>query len=106
MVIDLPAPRAGRIAAFDTRQLGLAVVALGGGRLRSDQAIDPAVGFTDIVEQGAAVQTGEPLLRIHARNAESARVAAEMAGAAVTIAPSAGAEPALVWKRVTREGIA
>jgi thymidine phosphorylase len=105
IVIDLPAPRAGRVAAFDTRTLGLAVVALGGGRLRSDALIDPAVGFTDIVELGASVSAGQPLLRIHARNSESARVAAEMASGAITLSDQAPVLPELVWKRVTKEGV-
>jgi thymidine phosphorylase len=104
-IIELPAPRAGRIAGFDTRALGLAVVALGGGRLRSDALIDPAVGFSDIVELGAAVQAGQPLLRIHARSAETAAAAAGMAAKAIRIAGAAGDEPPLVWKRVTMDGV-
>ena len=100
-VVELPAETAGVVTAFDTRALGLAVVALGGGRLRSDQEIDPAVGLTDIVELGAEVAVGQPLLRIHARNADAARVAAERIRPAIRI--EAGAKPAVppqVWARV------
>lgn len=101
LVVDLPAPRSGVVSAFDTRALGLAVVALGGGRLRSDQIIDPAVGISAIVEIGARVSKGDSLLRIHARTAEAAARAADMAGEAIAISESAGPELPLVWQRVT-----
>ena len=104
VVVELPAPRSGIVAGFDTRALGLAVVALGGGRLRSDQAIDPAVGLSDIVELGAHVQAGEPLLRIHARDAAAARLAAERIGDSIRIGeadPSlAFSRPPLIWQRI------
>ena len=103
IVIDLPAPQSGVVTAFDTRALGLAVVALGGGRLRSDQTIDPAVGFSSIIELGARVQGGEPLLRIHARTAEAAAIAAEMAGKAISIEDQAQTIPPLVWQRIAAE---
>lgn len=104
-VVELKAPRTGIVNGFDTRTLGLAVVALGGGRLRSDQVIDPAVGFTDIVELGATVKAGDPVLRIHARTEASAAAAAEMAGKAVSIGDKSCPEPALVWKRIGAKGI-
>jgi thymidine phosphorylase len=104
LVVALKAPRAGFVSSFDTRALGLAVVALGGGRLRSDAVIDPAVGFTDIVELGTPVRAGDPLLMIHARTEEGARIAAEMAGRAVGIADQAPALPELIVKRISSKG--
>ena len=101
VVVDFKANKAGIISAFDTRTLGLAVVALGGGRLRSDQAIDPAVGFTDIAELGAKVANGDTLLRIHARNAETAKAAADMVEKAIAIGDTDSPNPPLVWKRIT-----
>jgi thymidine phosphorylase len=101
VVVDFKASKGGIISGFDTRTLGLAVVALGGGRLRSDQTIDPAVGFTDIAELGAKVSKGDTLLRIHARNAETAKAAADMVEQAVAIGDAAPRNPPLVWKRIT-----
>ena len=100
VVVSLPAPRSGVVAAFDTRALGLAVVALGGGRLRSDQVIDPAVGFSEIVELGASVKSGEPLLRVHARSDSAAALAIDMALKAISIDEQARSEPPLVWQRI------
>ena len=71
LVHDFPAPRAGRLATVDAGALGRATVALGGGRARSSDAIDFAVGFDQIKKVGAAVATGERLFRIHARSASS-----------------------------------
>ena len=100
VVVDFLASRTGRVTAFDTRSLGLAVVALGGGRLRSDQAIDPAVGLTDIVELGTEVQVGQALLRIHARSQADADAAAQRIRQAITIDDAPFAAYPLVWQRI------
>ena len=101
IVIDLLASRSGFVTAFDTRALGLAVVALGGGRLRSDQVIDPAVGFSSIVEMGSRIESGEPLLQIHARTAETAALAADMVKSAIVIEDLQRTLPPLVWQRIS-----
>jgi thymidine phosphorylase len=101
VVVDFVAPAGGVVTAFDTRALGMAVVALGGGRLRSDQEIDPAVGLSDIVELGAAVQTGQPLMRIHARSEADAATETQRLRDAVRIGGEAPASlPPLVWQRI------
>jgi thymidine phosphorylase len=76
--IPVKAEKNGYISRFDTRDIGLAVVALGGGRLRSDQVIDPAVGLTDIVELGQEVVQGEDLMMIHAQSEKDAEIALKM----------------------------
>ena len=101
IVVDFVAPTSGVVTAFDTRALGMAVVALGGGRLRSDQEIDPAVGLSEIVELGAAVQAGQPLMRIHARSEADAATAAQRLSDALRIEGSgAPTLPPLVWQRI------
>ena len=106
IVIDLPALQSGIITAFDTRALGLAVVALGGGRLRSDQVIDPAVGFSAMVELGQVVTSGNPLLRVHARTKAAAVLASDMAQHAITIEAQPRTEPPLVWQRICAQELA
>ncbi|MBP6710874.1 MAG: thymidine phosphorylase [Propionivibrio sp.] len=104
VVVDFVAPTSGIVSAFDTRALGMAVVALGGGRLRSDQEIDPAVGLSDIVELGAKVQAGQPLMRIHARTEADAATATQRLCDAVGIASDAAPTlPPLVWQRIGAE---
>ena len=44
----------GRVAAIDTRAIGLAVIGLGGGRTRPEDAIDGRVGFSNLARPNAA----------------------------------------------------
>ena len=56
------------MTAVDVRAVGLAVVALGGGRTREDDPVDHAVGLTEVAapgERGGA--GGRPLALVHAR---------------------------------------
>jgi thymidine phosphorylase len=76
----------GRVTAIDLRRIGMAIVGLGGGRTRTDQAIDPAVGISDAAGLGDAVAPGGRVIaRVHARDRESADVAAAEIRAAYTI---------------------
>jgi thymidine phosphorylase len=69
---------AGTVTAVDVRAVGLAVVALGGGRTREDDPVDHAVGLTDVAAPGEKVAPGgRPLATVHAKDEESARRAAD-----------------------------
>ena len=85
----------GRVVGIDVRAVGLAVVELGGGRARASDAIDPAVGFTDLAPIGAEVGPDAPLARVHARRPDEAEAAARRLRAAFSIgdAPPAPADP-------------
>jgi thymidine phosphorylase len=100
VVLDVPAPGGGFVSAIDVRSLGLAVVALGGGRTSPGQAIDPAVGLDRFAELGARVARGEPLARVHAASREAAQAAARTIAQAYTIAEVAPAAPVLI-ERIT-----
>jgi thymidine phosphorylase len=79
----------GKVASIDTRALGLAVVALGGGRARPDDPIDPAVGLTELAGIGQELGEGAPLAMVHARD----ETAAERAADAVRRAYAVGDQP-------------
>jgi len=72
IVLAVAAPGEGTVAAWDTRALGLAVVALGGGRTRPGDPVDPAVGLADILPVGSIVRRGDPVALVHARDASGA----------------------------------
>jgi len=72
IVRDVLPRRAGKIAAINTRGVGMAVVALGGGRRTPSDRIDYAVGFDRLVGIGADVGPNAPIARIHARDETSA----------------------------------
>jgi thymidine phosphorylase len=61
-------PKAGA-PCYDTRQLGLAVIELGGGRTRPQDGIDHGVGLTHIA--GEIWKPGDPVCRIVARDRDS-----------------------------------
>lgn len=66
VVKPVPAPRAGVITTMSTRDLGVAIVELGGGRRKAGDAIDMRVGFSSVRPLGTRVAAGEPLALIHA----------------------------------------
>ncbi len=92
--------RAGFVAAEDARAIGLAIVGMGGGRTRADQAIDHAVGFTRVAPVGAAVGPDRPLCLVHARTAAQAHAAGAEVRAAITIADEAPAPTPVILERI------
>jgi thymidine phosphorylase len=78
--------RPGIATGVDVRAVGLAVLALGGGRRREDDRIDPAVGLTEVAAPGELVGPGErPLALVHAASVESAERAAQALRDAYTL---------------------
>jgi len=92
--------RAGFIAAEDARAIGLAIVGMGGGRVRADQAIDHAVGFTRVAPVGAEVGPERPLCLVHTRTVAQAETAAAEFRAAVTIADAPPPPSPVVLERI------
>lgn len=103
VVHEVRAARAGHLGAIDTRAVGMAVVELGGGRRHPADAIDPAVGLTDIAELGAAVAAGQPLARIHARSEADAERAEARLRDALTLSDAPCAAPPLIQDTIRRE---
>ena len=66
------APRSGWVGSMATRDIGLLVVDLGGGRHQASDAIDARVGFTAFAQVGQAVNAGDVLAIVHAANAAAA----------------------------------
>jgi thymidine phosphorylase len=101
LVIAAPPARGGFVEAIDARAIGMAVVALGGGRSRAADAIDPAVGLTELAGLGAAVSADAPLALVHARDEAQAQAAAKRLAAAYRIgdAPPPVSDP--VIERIT-----
>lgn len=100
VIREVPASRDGVITAMDGQALGFAVVDLGGGRQVERDVIDPAVGISDVVRLGSAVQKGQPLARVHAARETAADAAVRAVQGAIEI----GDETALIPDLI-REGI-
>jgi pyrimidine-nucleoside phosphorylase len=98
------APAGGTVREVAPRPIGRAIIALGGGRQRVDDAVDPAVGIVISARPGDRVERGQPLATIHARtDADAERCAASLA-AAVSIGEPVDVLP-LVSHRVTSAGV-
>ena len=95
---------AGTIGAVDTRGVGLAVIALGGGRTRADQAIDHSVGFSGIAAIGEQAAKDKPLAMVHARNEAESESAAAALRACFTIGPEAPPVHPVVLSRIGEGG--
>lgn len=99
------APRDGIVQPMQVRDIGLAVVAMGGGRTRSDQPIDAAVGLTDIIRPGTAVRAGDTLAIAHVRNRDQLADTRQRLIRAIPVADdSVSAQPA-VHNRVGPENL-
>jgi pyrimidine-nucleoside phosphorylase len=58
------AERSGYVGACNALDVGVAIVRLGGGRERKEDAIDPGVGVTLLKKHGDRVAEGEPLAEV------------------------------------------
>jgi pyrimidine-nucleoside phosphorylase len=96
VVLHAPAPVAGVVTALPARAVGEMAAALGAGRARKGDAVDPAVGLELLVEVGDRVDAGAPLARVHARDRAAAEHAARRLADLVVVgdAGSAAAPPA------------
>lgn len=81
------ADKPGFIHEIATREIGLAVLSLGGGRTRAEDKIDHAVGFTQLAEVGMQINIGDPIAVVHARTSSEASNAADTLKMAYTITP-------------------
>ena len=62
---DITAPQGGFVARYDCDELGRAIVALGGGRQKTGDAIDPSVGIRIHHRIGDRVEKGDTILTLH-----------------------------------------
>ena len=76
--------------------------ALGAGRTRADQKVDPAVGIQLCAKPGARVSKGEPLALLHLSNKKNAAALVARTAAAFTIGKKAPTVAPLVIERIAK----
>jgi len=94
--------QSGFVSAMDTRDLGLAVVSMGGGRRQASDIIDYSVGITDIARLGDKVDATHPLAVIHAKDEHSWQEAAKAVKAAITLGDKAPEATPTVYRRISQ----
>ena len=100
VVGEVKAAKAGYVTGIDGEVLGLAVVHLGGGRLKGGDQIDPSVGLADVALLGDQIEADTPLCVIHAATPDAAEAAAAAVRAAYTIGEKEPDVPPVVYQRV------
>jgi pyrimidine-nucleoside phosphorylase len=100
VAVEIEAPRSGFVTAIDAREIGLAGVAMGAGRTRADQAVDPAVGIELAVTRGQRVERGASLATLFVRHKDHAEAVRERIRAAFVLGEKAEPVPRLVMGRV------
>ena len=96
VVVAVPAVRDGYVAAIDARAIGEAVVKLGGGRARKEDAVDPSVGAVIHAPVGARVVAGDTLVEVHAASHGAAASVLDRVEAAFEIVGHPVEEPPLI----------
>src|SRR5690349_893798 len=97
------ADRTGIVSLVEPRRIGHAVIALGGGRKKVDDPVDPTVGFVITVKPGDPVRAGEPIASVFARDATGIALGLAALGEAVVIGEQGRLKP-LVSHRLTAKG--
>lgn len=97
------APASGFITSVATRDIGLIVVELGGGRTNPADPVDHAVGLTNLPALGDHVEAGQPLATIHARTDTQAHKAAEALVNCLTIAEQKPQPIPVVYSSISPE---
>jgi len=72
--VEIKAARSGYVAGIDTLDIGNAVVAIGGGRIKADDKIDHAVGYACNAKTGTYVSSSDPLGILYCRGEDQAHL--------------------------------
>jgi pyrimidine-nucleoside phosphorylase len=99
------APRGGTVLRVEPRTIGRAVVEMGGGRTKAEDAVDPTVGFVITARPGQTVHTSEPLASIFAKDADGIALGRRALDAAIEIGDGKAELLPLIAARVTAGGV-
>ncbi|GHD15980.1 thymidine phosphorylase [Tianweitania populi] len=100
VIHPVEAHKAGFVTSIATREIGLAVIELGGGRRLPDDTVDPSVGFTELAPVGMEMRPGDPLGFVHAQDEDTAEAGAAALRAAYAIGPTRPKPGKVILRRV------
>ena len=99
------ATRRGIVARVEPRAIGKGIIALGGGRTRMEDTVDPSVGFVITAKPGDWVEAGEPLATIFARDRAGIDEGRSALRHAILVSDEADPPLPLVSHRVSSGGV-
>jgi len=100
IIEPVPAPESGYLARVQTDEIGMTVVAMGGGRLKKGDPIDHAVGLVMHYKVGDYVERGTPLFTLHAASRASYEESARRVLAALEFSPTPVSPLPLFYRRI------
>ncbi len=100
-VVPVKAPRSGFVTGIDALAIGLTGVAMGAGRTRADQSVDPGVGIEIDRKPGEAVASGDTVARLFVRDRAAADLLLDRVAGAFEYGDTAPPAAPLVVGRIT-----
>jgi len=100
------ADKRGTVESMDTRAIGMAVVAMGGGRRKPTDSIDYAVGLTDLITLGEEVNEQRPLAVVHVRNEAQFEEAQKVLRKAIRIGNGKPESKQMIFEKIRLEDLA
>jgi len=100
--VPVLAGRSGYVNECDAYALGMSGIALGAGRTRVDQAVDPSAGIELCAQRGERVVRGQPLALIHARTKSLAESQVQQIERAFRISSTKPRARRVVLERIAR----
>jgi thymidine phosphorylase len=104
----IPAKKSGYVTSMDVRRIGLSLVSLNAGRIKSTDSIDHSVGLSGVVQIGQLISVGDPLALAHVRNSNDVDFLQDELYKAIHITedissnePSANVEDELIYDIIT-----
>jgi thymidine phosphorylase len=96
-------PRSGFVTKVNTAEIGHAIAAIGGGRVRIEDAIDPSVGYIAEAKIGDRIDAGSALGIVYCRNDSAAKEAAQRIQTAYEIGDQSPKEIPQLMREVINE---
>ncbi len=95
--------RSGYITSVDTTEIGHAITAIGGGRVRIEDVVDPSVGFMADLKIGDRVSGGDTIGVVYCEDDANAREAARRIQDAYHISDEPPSDPEKLIKEIINE---
>ena len=101
--VEVKSPRSGFITKVDTTEIGHTIAAIGGGRVRIEDVIDPTVGFVTEVKIGDPIAQNESIGVVYCSDQNRAREAADRIKESYLIHDEPPADPQSLVKEIINE---
>lgn len=104
-VVEVVSTESGYVAGYDTMQIGLLAIALGAGRTRVDDVIDPKAGIVITKKIGDRVEKGELIATVYTDRADVLEQARQRLLSCIHVGAAKPASPPLVHAFVDHAGV-